>query len=517
MNPELKALLDKYAAAGASDDEMRQVASDWQAKQGGAPAPAAAPGPDTSISWNNLGRSAVQGLTLGSSDEMGLTSRDAQKAFQAAHPIADLGAKVVGGIPTAAAATAGLAAAFPEWGPLALSAAVGGGLGAITGAGEGEGPWNSRSRIMGGLAGGAGGAVLGPLIHGVGLAGMSFGRAVADRINPGRAVARAASSLIDSPAALGAKMDAVNALAPGGASIASSTVGPESGITRFAPLVRGVGANPEAAATVESGLRGQKAALKAGTTSLGAQMDQLGGDLQMTPGLRAALEKAGDVVPAKYMPDVPDKNFQLVNPFNPDEPAKYEPTTVDVQDAKGVLSRLKFMGRQAAKRGVEGNGMTANDINDARGALQDEIYAQRPDFAKLDQGYALLSDQRKQVSGMLKAVERSRGNYAGNEAYGATAGSLGGSLPSSAKNVAMTAIDKILTDRAGAADAVRTLIMQPGGAEKVTKLLAATKPGVVSRILGTIAPPAVRSGLASSTAVGLPTSMVGLLRPADAP
>lgn len=37
MNPELKALLDKYAAAGANDDELRQIASDWQAKNGGAP------------------------------------------------------------------------------------------------------------------------------------------------------------------------------------------------------------------------------------------------------------------------------------------------------------------------------------------------------------------------------------------------------------------------------------------------------------------------------------------------
>ena len=43
MDPQLKALLDKYAAAGASDDELRQVASDWTSKNAQASAPPATP------------------------------------------------------------------------------------------------------------------------------------------------------------------------------------------------------------------------------------------------------------------------------------------------------------------------------------------------------------------------------------------------------------------------------------------------------------------------------------------
>jgi hypothetical protein len=103
LNPELKALLDRYAAAGATDDELRQVASDWTAKQGAAPAAPAAPA-DNSPTLRDVGRSLLQGATFGFGDELGMTDRAKEKQFAAAHPYYDFGLKMLGGAVAPAAA-----------------------------------------------------------------------------------------------------------------------------------------------------------------------------------------------------------------------------------------------------------------------------------------------------------------------------------------------------------------------------------------------------------------------------
>src|SRR5689334_6212001 len=45
-----------------------------------------------------VGRALVQGATYNFGDELGLTNRGAEKAFQQAHPIADFLAKMAGGV-----------------------------------------------------------------------------------------------------------------------------------------------------------------------------------------------------------------------------------------------------------------------------------------------------------------------------------------------------------------------------------------------------------------------------------
>src|SRR5690348_5066537 len=51
-----------------------------------------------------VGRALVQGATYNFGDELGLTNRDAEKAFQQNHPVADFLAKMVGGVAAPAAA-----------------------------------------------------------------------------------------------------------------------------------------------------------------------------------------------------------------------------------------------------------------------------------------------------------------------------------------------------------------------------------------------------------------------------
>ena len=128
---------------------------------------------DTSISLRNLGRSLGQGATFGFSDELnGLvrgqaaeaTQRARQAAFHAAHPVADVLTKVVGGI----AAPAVIAASLPEdaaaagvgGGALALrGAATGGAIAGATAAGENNGTVGQRLKAA--AIGAIPGAVLG--------------------------------------------------------------------------------------------------------------------------------------------------------------------------------------------------------------------------------------------------------------------------------------------------------------------------------------------------------------------
>jgi hypothetical protein len=391
-----------------------------------------------------VGRALVQGATYNFGDELGLTNRGAEKAFQQAHPIADLLAKMAGGVVAPAAAVI----AAPSLATLAGAVGLGAATGALSGAGEAE-TGRGKAALTGGLLGGATGAAG----YGVGKAAGAVAGTVLDRMHPERAVARAAGNVI--APATEARMAEVAQLAPGGSSIATATVPQgQNSVSRFMSMVRGIGASPKAAQQAETQLAGQVSALKQGTQAIGAQMDALHGDVPVTPSLVNTLKQVTDVLGSKA-------------DFNPGS----QPGTLEMADMRDALARLRYAVRQAEKRGTEANGPTLYELKSAQNALANEIYTHSPEFAQLDQQYGALKGELRQVAKLQKTVQLSRQNYAGNEAYKATAGSLGGSLPRGSHGVVMTALDKILTNKAGAADAVAQYITKPGGPENVQALL----------------------------------------------
>lgn len=439
---------------------------------------------NTNVNWQNLGRSFTQGATFGFGDELGLTDRDAEKAFKHDHGGFDFTMKLLGGLVAPAIA----AFAAPEAAATAGGATlIGAGTGALTGIGEGE---TGKGRLIGGVAGGTLGAAGGLLGHGIGKA---VGK-IADRISPDRAVARAATSVLTPDVAQ--RMTEVNALAPGGASIASSAF-PQIGTktSRFMSMARGVGANPDAAAATEAALTQQRTALKLGQGVLGAKMDALEGDVPITLEMRDALMKAREVLGSK-VPKVFDAEPVDANPLGLEKSMPFafdeEPQTLSAQELRDVLSRLKYASRQAEKRGVEANGITTHDINEARDAVQRELYRRVPGYAPLDRQYALLSDQVRQVDKLIKTVQQSRQNYAGNAAYGATAGSLGGSLPHGAQSATLHLIDKLLTNRSKAAGAVYRAVLSPSGPDALQRLGPSRAPLLDAIAHGVVASSAAR-------------------------
>jgi hypothetical protein len=485
-------LWERVVANGASPDAATTIVRARSASPSAAAPTASTASANTDVSLRNVGRAFTQGATLGFGDELGLTDRDAEKAFKQNHPGVDFAAKFLGG----ALAPAAAALLAPEAAATAGGAAlIGAGAGALSGIGEGETP---KERAIGGVVGGTIGAAGGLLGRGV----SSVVGKIADRINPSRTVTRAAGELLTPDVAQ--RMAEVNALAPGGASIASSTA-PQLGArtSRFMSMARGVGANPDAAAAAEAAVTTQRTALKLGQGELGAKMDALAGDIPVTRELRDAIVKARDVLGAKVpkvLADAPaDANplgLEKSVPFSFDE----ETPTLDVQDLRDVLSRLRYLSRQAEKRGVEANGITTRDINDARDAVQRALYRHAPGFAPLDRNYALLSDQVRQVDRLIKTIQLSRQNYAGNTAYGATAGSLGGSLPHGAQSATLHLLEHLLTNRSKAADAVYRSILLPAGADAVQRFAPTS-----TRVMNAVANGAFASG-ASRVAglLGLP-------------
>lgn len=193
----------------------------------------------------------------------------------------------------------------------------------------------------------------------------------------------------------------------------------------------------------------------------------------------------------------------------PGQPAQFsapvsEPETVDIQVLRDALGRLRYMARNAAKRGTEANGPTTYEIKAARNALQKAIYEHEPKFAQLDSDYGTMMDQQRQVDQMLKTVRNSRTMHAANKAYGATSGSLGGSLPQGRMGIVYSALDKMLTNKAGAADAVAQYITKPGDPRLLQQLLKYNKPLSAK----------VRGSLNAGTAASIP-AMRGLLQSLD--
>ncbi len=439
----VKANVAKMRAAGAPESDVLAYLQHEDSLSSATPTPLPSPS-STDLSFRNIGRSITQGATFGFGDEMGLVNREADKAFAAEHPIANFAGRMLGGLAAPAAAVA----AAPALGTSALgAAALGGATGMLSGAGESEG--SVVDRIVSGLKGGALGAAGGAASYGVAKgAGSVIGKLV-DRFKPERAVKRAAASLIDPSVA--AKLAEVDQIAPGGASIATTAI-PATGdkTSRFLPMLRATGASPEAAASAEQNFLDQKGALGAARSALGAKMDALTGDIPVTPQGRDAVMKAAKVL---------GKNAPKASP------------TMPIQDLRTALSELRADARMAAKSGVNANGVRLHAITEAKDALQDYLYTHAPQFEQLDKPYAIVMQQLERTDRALKTVQQSRANYSANAAYGATSGSLGGSLPSAGRGAVMELIDKVLTNKAGAADAVARLVAKPGGPQLVDQIM----------------------------------------------
>lgn len=122
----------------------------------------------THIDGRNLGRSAVQGLTMNWGDELlGLAGGDKegmrtrQDLFHKSHPVVDVGTQVVtGALPFFALPAAKGASLLAQMG---RGAAIGAGSGAVAGAGAGD---NADERKQGALVGGLLGGGLGAAIPG---------------------------------------------------------------------------------------------------------------------------------------------------------------------------------------------------------------------------------------------------------------------------------------------------------------------------------------------------------------
>jgi hypothetical protein len=185
VNPELKALIDKYVAAGATDDEIHQVAAAWKAQHEAPAAPAVA----SATPGQEFGTSLLQGATMGWGDEAAgkITSllggngdavRDRIRAIDAQtkldHPYAGAATKVVAGaVPFMLGGGEAKGAGLLY--NLLRGAGIGATAGAVSGAGEGT---DAQSRAQGALVGGALGGTLGAAIPGgVALAKQTFGPA----------------------------------------------------------------------------------------------------------------------------------------------------------------------------------------------------------------------------------------------------------------------------------------------------------------------------------------------------
>jgi hypothetical protein len=484
MDPELEKNLVSRRALGATDDQIRQYAAQWQAAHADTTPVNPA---DTALSAHNAGRAAVQGATFGFGDELHLTDPKAETAFKKAHPVVDFLSKLGGGIVAPAVATA----AAPEvLGTATAAAGIGALTGGLTAAGEDNGGsiTDRAKSAAGGAALGAPAALVG--YGGAKMIGGGIG-AIIDRLFPTRAGTRAvgkAAADILSPsdvARAAARQDAVNAIAPGASSPASAAV-PATGkpIPRFTSLVRGVGASPTAAASAEQSLSGQVAAQQAGRKVIGAQIDALASDVPVTPDLVSALSKARVVLGGKAPAVTP------------------ETQVVSTNDIREALSQLSFIGRQLEKGGINANGITKNDVQQATSALRSVLYTHEPRFAPLDQQYAQLANETRSTNRLLNEVQVSRRNYPANVAYGTGSGSLGGSLPKGTASAVKSLIDNILTNKTATADAVARMVVRPGAS--VADLVAAA-PGKAR--VG----PAVRTALASQ----LPAALRGLLFPRD--
>lgn len=561
----VQANVAKMRAGNATEDEVLAYLQheDGQASAPSAPKPVT--GRDVGRSFlqglsfnfgDELGRAAGVGQGPG-----GLLDRDSEKAFKKDHPWVDLGGKVGGGIIAPAAAVAFGPEALAGAGG---AAAIGAGAGMLSGVGDGEtAKERITGGLFGTVLGGAGGLLgygaqkVGGMIGGKILDRIRPERAVARaaKILIGDKTTDVAQRMWD------INQLAPGGSSPASAYIRPSAAKPTP---RFSGMVAGLSENPEAAAAAEDALSGQSEALKNGTKAVGEKMDALKGDVPMTGRLRTAMDKVREVLGGKTPELPPENEFMVTGPRSEipvttaqsphpelrqaiddfwarpgiafdrkqgtvaqqmarkalerhgaenvvapslfgapakELPAEMAPETVNLQTLRDALTRLRYMGRQAGKRGVEANGLTTHDISEATQALEGVIYKHVPEFEPLDKQYGMLSNERRSVKTLFDVAQTAREGGATGDALGSTAGEAVRGVHSTS-GVAAKMIDKLFTDKKAAADAVQRLIIKPGGPEMITDLIKRAPGAGAPKLSG-----AARAGIFTA----LPPALKGLL------
>ncbi len=464
---QVQANVAKMRASGASEDDVGR----YLAHESGQLA-ATAPAPESAT--QGFGRAMLQHGLFNFGDELGLVNQQKQDAWAKNHPIADFLATIGGG------AAAPIAAVFaaPELATLGGAAALGGVAGLISGAGEQDpndkspGQMVSRSNQAASQGiGGALGGVAGHLLSGV--AG-KVASGIADKMNPARVVARNAAPLLDG---VQARMDAINTLAPGGASIANSAA-PAKGlkISRFTTAVsNGVGQSPPAAAQATGDLLAQSATLKQGLEGIGAKIKANEKVIPVTPEVRAAISQARGII-GSYAPPVPGAPpgpGPTVPGFEPTgfsiPPDAEAVTTTELHDA---LSRMRTLINQPRMASINAPGQTKHDISQAITAMKKVLYKAAPNIEPIDQQYSAVANQLRTTEPLVKAAQRSANNYAGT-AMTSTQPSPIGTNPVPTKHSLITGLtNKLFVDGKATAPEIARYITAPGGSDAVAKLLA---------------------------------------------
>lgn len=390
---------------------------------------------DPDINVRNVLRSFMLGATLNLGDSKRLPEwlrldPERAAAFQREHGIVDAIARAGGSTVAPLLATLAAPEALAGLGGAAL---LGVGTGAIAGAAEGAGK-TATERLQGGALGGALGGAFSAAGYGASkLVGKAV-NAIRDYRTPARTVARAVSQLVE-PEDL-ARQAAVNRIPNGPhgeperiASLATSTIedAPKGkAASRFLPMLRDIGANPDAARRAEAVVQAQHATIKETLKDVGERMDALDAKIPLTRDVRSAIRRAQAVLGDKA-PKIPTSRpptrgdpKSFLRPEPQMLPAPKKAAHVDLHDLRDALTRLRELSRSADRRGPEASGAAVFEIKGARNALQKVIYKHAPEFRELDRQYSLLKDQQRQAERVLSTIQKSRNRYAAKTAYKTT-------------------------------------------------------------------------------------------------
>lgn len=401
-----------------------------------------------SFSLRDAGRSGLSGLTLGFNDEFagGLaklkgkdytTARDEVRrndaAAKYASPVATAVTEFAGGMAPALVGGAPMAAAKGAgFGARALrNAGTAGLFGAAAGAGHSEeedaAGIAKDAAITGGLSAGIGGGM-----SLMGSGGAAIGRSIRDARNPQDAVLRAsASQMPDDAAATVARQES---LAPGTAVAADLSPG-------MAEQVSGVGADAAAGMGARKAAEARVEQLQQTLQKFGQQYQQINKKLTVDTDLRKILAEGADkgVKSAVKVltPGAKEVDFATLHRFR-----------------SNLLADLRH---------VKDNSMKKHDKGELAEKITEWLSRHAPEITPLDKGYAFLNKALAAAENTLEKVSKSSSNYAKSSAYGAEAGSVGGSLPSTPRGVISDAMQRMFSpDRAARGRAVNETLLTPG-------------------------------------------------------
>lgn len=446
-------------------------------------------------------RAMMQGLTLGHADELyGLykkmtggdytTARDQVRTNEAeasaANPWTMGVTSAIGGAAPAAAATL-----IPGMQPVAgatlanagRGAIMGGVMGAITG--EGNSTASSAGGVardaaiggsVGGVLGGAGGAVASKLAGG-GLPGGNAGT-----------VATAASTVLPlDPAAATATMARQHALVPGSVVLADASPEMQS-------FLRVIGANPKVAIPARQDAATRLTAIVKAKEAVGKLYNDFDGVKAPTdPEIVTALmdaQRRGVISKAD--------NILVRGP-------KRDLDLGELIDLRKVLNKR-----------ARGNGQDAYDARQVSNRITEWISKQNDTIQQIDRDFAFLSARQDAANETLQTITKSLAAHGRGEAANVEPASVGGSLPTTVRSTAGTAMQimkkAVGVDKAARAKAVADLLLTPQQDATAFNRLVQLRDLIVNppKSIGLAAGSAGLAGVVAPQSAG---ALVGALQP----